>query len=30
MSITQLREALAKTGVTGIKVNDPKVTIEMR
>lgn len=29
-SITQLREALAKTGVTGIKVNDPKVTIEMR
>ena len=29
-SITQLREALAKAGVTGLKVNEPKVTIEMR
>ena len=30
MSVTRLREALAKTGVKGIKVNDPKITIEMR
>jgi len=29
-SITQVREALAKTGVTGVKINEPRVTIEMR
>ena len=30
MSITQAREAMAKAGVKGIKVNDPRITIEMR
>ncbi len=30
MSVTEARAALAKSGVKGIKVNDPKVTIEFR
>lgn len=30
MSVTEARAALAKSGVTGIKINDPKVTIEFR
>lgn len=30
MSITEAREAMAKAGVTGIKINDPKVTIEFK
>lgn len=30
MSVTEARAALAKSGVTGIKINDPTVTIEFR
>lgn len=30
MSVTEARAALAKSGVEGIKINDPKVTIEFR
>lgn len=30
MSITEARDAMAKAGVTGIKINDPKVTIEFK
>jgi hypothetical protein len=30
MSVTDAREAMAKAGVKGIKVNDPNITIEMK
>jgi hypothetical protein len=30
MSITEAREAMAKAGVKGLKINDPHVTIEMK
>ena len=30
MSITRAREAMAQAGITGIKINDPKVTIEFK
>ena len=30
MSVTETRAALAKSGVKGIKINDPKITIEFR
>jgi hypothetical protein len=30
MSVTEARAALAKSGVEGIKINDPRVTIEFR
>ena len=29
-SITEVRDAMVKAGATGIKINDPKVTIEFR